>query len=212
MILTRADVNAVYCVGRNYADHARELNNPVPSSPLIFTKSPSCIVPFAGELRLPESLGRCDHELEIAVRIGESLQDASPEAALGAVSHIGLALDLTRRDAQSVLKGKGHPWDLAKSFPGACPLTPLSPVSDPASLRDRGLRLTINDEVRQVGRTGQMIFSIATLLSFLSHHIPLVASDLVLTGTPAGVGPLQDGDVLVGWLDGEALGRAVVRR
>lgn len=212
MILTRADVNAVYCVGRNYADHARELNNPVPSSPLIFTKSTSCIVPFAGELRLPQSLGRCDHELEIAVRIGESLQDASPEAALGAVSHIGLALDLTRRDAQSILKGKGHPWDLAKSFPGACPLTPLTPVSDPATLRDRGLRLTINDEVRQVGRTGQMIFSIATLLSFLSHHIPLVESDLVLTGTPAGVGPLQDGDVLVGWLDGEALGRAVVRR
>lgn len=212
MILTRADVNAVYCVGRNYADHARELNNPVPRSPLIFTKSRSCIVPFSGDLILPASLGRCDHELEIAVRIGRAVQGASPEEALDAVSHIGLALDLTRRDAQSALKGKGHPWDLAKSFPGACPLTPLTPVTDPADLRDRGLRLTINGEVRQAGRTGQMIFSIAALLSFLSHHIPLVESDLVLTGTPAGVGPLKDGDVLVGWLDDQALGQAVVRR
>lgn len=212
MILTPADVGAIYCVGRNYAEHARELGNAVPGSPLIFMKSPICIVPFAGEVVLPASLGRCDHELEIAVRIGAALQSADEANCLAAVSHIGLALDLTRRDAQSILKGKGHPWDLAKSFASACPLTALQPVADPASLTDRSLALTINGEVRQQGHTNQMLFPIGTLLSFLSHHIPLAEGDLVLTGTPAGVGPLQDGDVLVGLLDGEAAGEVVVRR
>jgi len=209
---TPARVNAVYCVGRNYTDHARELNNPVPRSPLIFMKSPTCIVPFEGELCLPESLGRCDHEIEIAVRLGAALTGATPQEALAAVSHIGLALDLTRRDAQSVLKSRGHPWDLAKSFAGACPISPMQPVADPDSLMARSLVLTINGEVRQQGHCSEMIFSIPILLSFLSHHIPLVDGDLLLSGTPAGVGPLVDGDVLTGLLDGVAVGQAVVRR
>ena len=212
MIAAPATTNAIYCVGRNYADHDRELGNAVPKSPLIFTKSITCIVPFDGDLHLPAALGRCDHELEIAVRVGAPLLEASPQQALEAVSHIGLALDLTRRDAQSALKAKGHPWDLAKSFARACPLTPMQPVTSPESLQALTLSLTINGEVRQQGDVRQMLFSIGALLSFLSHHIPLVESDLVLTGTPAGVGPLHDGDVLVGLLNGEALGRTTVRR
>ena len=207
--LSTRPAGAVYCVGRNYADHARELANPVPTSPLIFMKSPACIVPFEGALSLPVALGRCDHELEIAVRIGSDLVDVDEAAALGAISHMGLALALTRRDVQSVLKKKGHPWDLAKSFPGACPLTPLRPVE---AIGDHSLRLTINGEVRQQGRCSQMIFSIGTLVAFLSRHMPLRAGDLLLTGTPAGVGPLHDGDVLVGFLDDEPLAELTVVR
>ena len=212
MILTSADVPAVYCVGRNYADHARELNNPVPTSPLIFMKSPACIVPFADTLVLPAALGRCDHELEIVVRLRAPLRDADPAHALAAVGHMGLALDLTLRDAQSALKRKGHPWVLAKSFPGACPLAPLHPVEDVGRLLDGRLVLTINGQVRQDGHVRQMIFPIATLLSFLSHRIPLRAGDLLLTGTPSGVGPLQDGDVLVGSLDGVVQGTMTIKR
>ena len=96
MNLTPSDVGAVYCVGRNYAAHARELGNAVPSAPLIFMKSPICIVPFAGTLSLPAALGRCDHELEIAVRIGAALRSADEATCCAAVSHIGLALDLTK--------------------------------------------------------------------------------------------------------------------
>lgn len=209
--LTPADVNAVYCVGRNYAAHAAELGNAVPSSPLIFTKSRACIVPFAGSLSIPAALGRCDHELEIAVRLGAPLSAASPAACLAAVSHVGLALDLTLRDAQSALKAKGHPWDLAKSFAGACPLSPMQPIGD-RDLADLDLTLTINGEVRQSGHCRQMLFPVGELLSFLSHRIPLLPGDLVLTGTPAGVGPLSDGDALVGLLCGEEVARAVVRR
>jgi 2-keto-4-pentenoate hydratase/2-oxohepta-3-ene-1,7-dioic acid hydratase in catechol pathway len=212
MILTPATVNAIYCVGRNYAEHAAELGNPVPGAPLIFMKSPSCIVPMDGEIVLPESLGRCDHELEIAVRLGAPLWRADAAAGLAAVSHVGLALDLTLRAEQDALKAKGHPWDLAKSFISACPLSPLRPVSDPAELADLDLTLTINGEVRQAGHVRQMLFPIGTLLSFLSHRLPLVAGDLLLTGTPAGVGPLRHGDALVARLCGEPVGSARIRR
>ncbi|MFT5679251.1 MAG: 2-keto-4-pentenoate hydratase/2-oxohepta-3-ene-1,7-dioic acid hydratase in catechol pathway [Myxococcota bacterium] len=211
LTLTPAKVNAIYCVGRNYAAHAVELGNAVPKAPLIFTKSRTCIVPFADDLSLPTSLGRCDHELEIAVRVGASLSEATPDACLAAVSHVGLALDLTLRAAQDALKARGHPWDLAKSFAGACPLSELQPAAG-FDLADLHLTLTINGVVRQTGHCRQMLFSIGTLLSFLSHRIPLVPGDLVLTGTPAGVGPLSDGDVLVGMLCGAEAARATVRR
>jgi 2-keto-4-pentenoate hydratase/2-oxohepta-3-ene-1,7-dioic acid hydratase in catechol pathway len=211
LTLTPSDVNAIYCVGRNYAAHAAELGNPVSKSPLIFTKSRTCIVPFSGDLSIPASLGRCDHELEIAVRIGAALSEADPETCLAAISHVGLALDLTLREAQSTLKAKGHPWDLAKSFTGACPLSELQPVAG-FDLNDLDLTLTINGTVRQSGHCRQMLFPIGTLLSFLSHRLPLVPGDLFLTGTPAGVGPLEDGDALVGQLCGAEVTRAVVRR
>ena len=211
LTLTPSDVNAIYCVGRNYAAHAAELGNPVSKSPLIFTKSRTCIVPFAGELSIPTALGRCDHELEIAVRLGSPLTAAAPAACLAGISHVGLALDLTLREAQSALKAKGHPWDLAKSFAGACPLSELLPAAG-FDLTDLDLTLTINGEVRQSGHCCQMLFSIGDFLSFLSHRIPLVPGDLILTGTPAGVGPLAEGDVLVGMLCGVALAEGVVRR
>ena len=213
MNIARSDfTSSIYCVGRNYAAHARELNNPIPEEPIIFTKSPSCVVPFAGDISIPLALGRCDHEVEIVVQVNQDLYQHTPEQALEAISHVGVALDLTLRDKQSELKARKHPWHLAKNFLNACPLSPLNPVSNGLMLDDLDVKLAVNGEVRQQGSTKQMLYSIPTLISFISQQLPIKAGDLVLTGTPANVAPLEDQDQLVASLNDEVVGEARIIR
>ena len=189
-------VGKVVCVGRNYAAHAKELNNPVPESPLLFMKPATSLVSFMQPIRLPQDRGSCHFEAELALIIGEELKSASNSESLAAIAGVGLALDLTLRDQQLALKQKGHPWEVAKAFDGACPITPFMPkaylgdVFNPDSL---GLIMHLEGALRQRGFAQDMLVSPLDLLSFISHIFTLSKGDVVLTGTPAGVGPLSVG-------------------
>lgn len=189
-------IGKIVCVGRNYLDHVRELNNAVTETPMLFMKPSTALVGLDEPIRLPEQRGSCHHEVELAVLVGRELRNASAEAAREAVAGYGIALDLTLRDVQSELKAKGHPWETAKAFDGACPLSPfLKPEALPEP-QATALELRINGKVRQQGNTEQMIFGIFDLMTYMSTHFTLQPGDVILTGTPAGVGPLASGDVL----------------
>lgn len=195
-------VGKIVCVGRNYAAHAAELNNEVPSSPILFMKPATSLAALADPVRLPIGRGACHFETEIAVLVGERMCHASADEALAAVAGYGIGLDLTLRDVQNTLKEKGHPWERAKAFDGACPLSVfVSPesIADPAAI---GVRMRVNDELRQDGNSSQMLFPIAELLAEISAWFSLGPGDVVLTGTPAGVGALQPGDRLCAELVG----------
>lgn len=187
----------VVCIGRNYAEHAKELNNPVPTEPLLFIKSGSCTVALDGGFGIPADRGAVHYEAEIAVLIGKPLsRKPNEEEIRDAISGFAPALDLTLRDVQAKLKEKGHPWEIAKSFDGACVLAPFVPASAVEELTDIGIRLSINGEVRQDGNSSQMLNAILPLLQHIAGYFCLQPGDVVLTGTPAGVGPLASGDTL----------------
>lgn len=188
----------VVCIGRNYAEHAKELNNPLPTEPLLFIKPGSCVVALEGGFSIPEDHGSVHYEVEIAVLIGKPLsRTPNEEEVLDAISGFAPSLDLTLRDVQSKLKDKGHPWEIAKSFDGACVLAPFVPGDAISDLGDIGIRLSINDEVRQDGSSAEMIFPIVPVIQEMAGHFNLQPGDVILTGTPAGVGPLNKGDELV---------------
>lgn len=182
----------VVCVGRNYAEHARELNNPVPDEPILFIKPESSVVDLHQPLRIPAE--DCHYETEVAVLIGAELANASTEVVLQGVAGIGLALDLTRRELQSKLKAKSHPWEIAKAFDGACPLSRFVPLIEFDDLTDIHFSLTINDVLQQEASTQDMLTAIVPLISYMSRFFTLRPGDVVLTGTPKGVGELKAGD------------------
>ena len=188
----------VVCVGRNYAEHARELNNPIPGEPLLFIKPASAVVPLQGGFAIPEGRGEVHYEAEIAVLIGKPLSTCPDDEEIrDAISGFGVALDLTLREVQARLKDKGHPWEIAKAFDGACPLSPFVPADALDDLADIGIRLSIDGELRQDGNSREMLTPILPLIRYISGHFSLQPGDVVLTGTPAGVGALQRGAQLV---------------
>lgn len=172
-----------WCVGRNYADHAKELNNPIPAKPLIFIKAGSCAT-LGDRIQWPAWATDVHHELELALRFNANLE----------FDEMALALDLTERTLQSALKKAGEPWTLAKSFTGAAPLSASIPVRTDWDRLE--IELRVNGELRQKGSPSQMIFSPALLRAYLLAHFPVAPGDWLLTGTPAGVGPLRAGDKL----------------
>lgn len=192
----------IVCVGRNYAAHAKELNNPIPSEPILFIKPASSAVDLSPGFSIPEDQGSVHHELEIAILIGQPLMNANNEQVAESIAGIGLGLDLTLRDVQAKLKEKGHPWERAKSFDGACPLTgfvslPQFSNDDWQSISlDFGLKLEKNGQLQQQGSSADMLFAILPLIAHMSEHFSLQPGDVILTGTPAGVGPLEQGDNL----------------
>lgn len=194
-------IGKVVCVGRNYLEHIHELNQPVPEQPLLFMKPSTALVALTQPLQLPRHGQCCHHELEIAVLIESILQQATPEQCQHSIIGYALALDLTLRDVQDRLKAKGHPWELAKSFDKACPISPFIPtdqISDPSLME---FKLTVNGRLRQHGKTQQMMTTIPLLLAYISNYFTLLPGDIVLTGTPAGVGELQSHDNLLLELD-----------
>jgi 2-keto-4-pentenoate hydratase/2-oxohepta-3-ene-1,7-dioic acid hydratase in catechol pathway len=186
----------VICVGRNYAEHARELNNPILSEPLLFMKPATSQVDISEPVVIDWEKGLVHHELEISILIGESLNRCTKPQAESGIIGVGLALDLTYRDLQNELKQKGLPWEKAKSFDGSCPLSAFEPIESFAALDNIELQLTVNDAVRQQGSSRQMLTDIVSLIEYMSTWFTLNPGDVVLTGTPAGVGPLQPGDRL----------------
>jgi 2-keto-4-pentenoate hydratase/2-oxohepta-3-ene-1,7-dioic acid hydratase in catechol pathway len=190
------------CVGRNYAEHVKELGNEMPDAPLLFMKPATAMVAMAEPLMLPAGDGSCHHELELALLIAQPLSHAEPKECRAAIAGIGLALDLTLRDLQAELKKKGHPWERAKAFDGASPLSSFIPFDPDLDFAQLNLRLSRNGGVQQQGSCADMLFSVEALLSEISQSFSLMPGDVVLTGTPAGVGPLYSGDHLLCELEG----------
>ncbi|MEJ6474309.1 fumarylacetoacetate hydrolase family protein [Pseudoalteromonas piscicida] len=185
----------VVCVGRNYVAHAKELDNPVPSSPLLFIKPATSLVPFDNTVTLNAALGQHHYEAELALLVGAKIDADTPEP-LKHIVGIGLALDLTLRDLQSELKAQGHPWERAKAYDNSCPITPFVPCDTDQLSRNIEYRFWQNETLKQHGHSELMIFSIATLLQAITQYFTLSPGDVVLTGTPQGVGCLSQGDHL----------------
>jgi 2-keto-4-pentenoate hydratase/2-oxohepta-3-ene-1,7-dioic acid hydratase in catechol pathway len=181
-------LGTIWCVGRNYAEHAKELGNAVPTAPLIFLKPASSVVLSGATLRLPADSKRVDHEVELVVARGA---DGALKMAVG--------VDFTARDLQEEAKKKGQPWVDAKGRPGFAALGPFVPAALPAELT-----LSVNGAVRQKGATSDMIFSVPTLLDYLDGRFGLGPGDIVFTGTPSGVAPVAAGDRIEASLGGGA--------
>ncbi len=187
------------CVGRNYLDHIHELNNPVPGQPLLFIKSNNSFADMAQPLIIPAE-GECHNELEVALLIGKKL-DKSYDNPIDAVVGVGLALDLTLRDVQDQLKSSGHPWERAKSFDNSCPISGFVPAAEISSLDELNFDLQVNGVERQHGLTKMMMYSCRDLLSHIAQTFTLMPGDIVLTGTPKGVGKIVPGDKLTATLN-----------
>jgi len=183
-------VGKVVCVGRNYADHAAELNNPIPKQPVLFMKPATALCAIDEPLQWPQQFGACHFETELALLIG------APRAGKAAIAGLGLALDLTLRELQETLKQQRLPWEKAKAFDRACPITPWLPYSDDIDLAAQQFALYCNGECRQRGDSSQMLTPVPALLEAIAPFFTLQPGDVVLTGTPAGVGPLCSGDAL----------------
>ena len=185
----------IFCVGRNYGDHAKELGNVMPeagSTPIIFMKPVTSLVK-GGTIKLPKDVGAVHHEMELVLALGKGGSDIAPSAALGHVAGATLGLDLTLRDEQARLKQAGQPWELAKAFDDAAALGAFVPAAG-LDLQALEMLCTVNGQVRQHGNTRDMIFPVATIVSFLSSRWRLLPGDLIYTGTPSGVGPLRPAD------------------
>lgn len=184
------------CIGRNYAEHARELNNPILAEPMLFMKPVTSLRDMSEPIIVDWEKGSVHHELEIAILIGQTLTQCDKSQAAAAIIGVGVALDLTLRDLQNELKQKGLPWEKAKAFDGSCPLSAFEPISSFDALDNIEIQLTVNRTVRQKGTSRDMLTDILSLIAYISHWFTLNPGDVVLTGTPAGVGPLQPGDEL----------------
>jgi len=195
----------IVCVGRSYADHAKELGNAVPDRPVLFIKPPSALTSLDAGIEWNPDWGNCHYECELSLRIDRTLsKENDPAKVLQAIGAVTLGLDLTLRDLQDDLKKKGQPWERAKAFDGSCVLADWVPVGDViADWKAVHYTLEINDELRQKGDTDLLIFDIATLLADISQVFTLEAGDVVMTGTPAGVAALQSGDQLKMTLKGQ---------
>lgn len=194
----RASIGKVVCVGRNYAEHARELGNEIPKSPILFMKPASSVVSVRHDIIRPNPAvyGDTHYEAELCIQLSADLSAATAEQAKLAIGGVTLGLDLTLRDLQSQLKAKGHPWERAKCFDGACVLADWLEPQAFGDFSHVEYQLIINDELRQDGDSALMLFPVYELLADISHAFSLQAGDVIMTGTPSGVGILQAGDAL----------------
>lgn len=194
----------IVCVGRSYAAHAQELGNAVPTQPVLFIKPPSALSSLEQGISWNAALGACHYECELSLRIDQPLKaEQDPIKALQAVGAVTLGLDLTLRDLQDQLKQKGQPWERAKAFDGSCLLANWVDVAQIPDWNDIHYTLQVNDELRQQGHTALLIFDIGSLLVEISQNFTLEVGDVVMTGTPAGVAALQQGDQLTMTLQGK---------
>lgn len=200
------------CIGKNYAKHAAEMQSEVPDAPMIFLKPSTALVGDGGEVVLPAMSQEVHHEVELVAVIGQVGKNIPESAALTHVAGYAIGLDMTARDLQGQAKKKGHPWSVAKGFDTFAPVGTFVLAAEVADPQDVQVRLTVNGEVRQDGHTGAMIFSIAHLIAYASRIFTLEPGDLLFTGTPEGVGPVQEGDVLEASGTGLPTLRVTVRR
>ena len=198
----RFPVHRIYCVGRNYAEHTREMgHDPDKEPPFFFQKNPDNLL-TNGKFPYPSASEDVHWEIEMVAALKSGGTNIPKEQALECVYGYGVALDMTRRDLQGVAKKLGRPWEVGKAFEHSAPCTALVPADQTGHLDKGAIWLEVNGERRQTGDLGQMIWSIPEQIEYLSGLFELKPGDLILTGTPAGVSPCQKGDTLVGHVDG----------
>ncbi len=196
-------VRRIWCVGRNFVDHALEMGGqPEKEPPFFFAKPADAVVPLGGVINFPTKTEDLHHEVELAVAIGKPGQNIPADSAHDHIFGYAVALDMTRRDVQAEAKRKGRPWDLAKGFDESCPVSAINRSIICSDFGTACLSLQVNGVTKQSAQIGDMILSVEECLSELSQWVKLEAGDLLLTGTPAGVGPVKAGDVLSASCDG----------
>lgn len=201
----RYPLHRIFCVGRNYADHAAEMGSQVDrEQPIFFTKSAFAYLPSGMESNYPPGTDNYHYEVEFCVVLGKPLFKASPEEAAQAVYGYAVGLDMTRRDLQNRAKENRMPWDTAKDVEESAIIGPITRAGDFGALSDQRIRLRLDGELRQDGALSAMVWTVPELLSRLSALYHLAPGDLLMTGTPAGVGPVQPGSHLVGDVEGLA--------
>lgn len=199
----RFPVGRIYCVGRNYADHAREMgHDPDREPPFFFMKAANSLVPDGATIPFPVQSKDVHHEIELVVAIGTGGRDISVDKALGHVWGYAVGLDMTRRDLQGQAKKMGRPWEMGKSFDQSAPCSALRPAAEIGHPAKGAITLKVNGEARQQGDISQQIWNVQEQIAYLSALVTLEPGDLIFTGTPAGVGPVQPGDRLEGRVEG----------
>ena len=198
----RAPVRRVYCIGRNYADHAVEMGgDPTREPPFFFGKPADCVVAGGGRIPYPPLTDDLQHEMELVVVMGSGGRDIATSAALEHVFGYAAGIDLTRRDLQAEAKKTGRPWDMAKGFDYSAPCSAVRRASEIGHPTSGAITLKVNGETRQAGDLNQQIWKVEEAISYLSRFVALAAGDLIFTGTPAGVGRVVRGDRLEGHID-----------
>ncbi|WGH80215.1 fumarylacetoacetate hydrolase family protein [Jannaschia ovalis] len=201
----RFPIRRVFCVGRNYAAHAREMGkDPDREPPFFFMKPGDSVVPAAGVIPYPPETAELHHEVELVVALAAGGRDLSPAQEAGAIWGATVGIDLTRRDLQGAAKAAGRPWDWGKGFDASAPMAPLVPIAEVPALDRGGIWLEVNGTPRQRGDLSEMIWPVLEHVAIISRSMALAPGDLVMTGTPAGVGPLQPGDRVRAGIDGLA--------
>jgi len=195
----------IICIGRNYADHAKEMKSELPTEPIFFMKPDTALVKEGSDIYLPEFSNEIHFECEVVIKINKAGKFIQKEFARNYYSEITLGLDLTARDLQTKCKEKGLPWEIAKAFDNSAPISSKWISISDINLSDINFQFFQNGELKQNGFTKDMIFSIDELISYVSTFITLKTGDLIYTGTPAGVGPIQIGDKLEGNMNGNKL-------
>ncbi len=195
----------IICIGRNYHEHAKELNNPVPAKPVFFMKPDSALVIRNRPFFYPDFSNDIHHEIEVVIKINRLGRSIEQKFASRYFSEIGLGVDFTARDLQSECKKNGLPWEIAKGFDYSAPISKFLPVADFADIHNLNFYLDINGQRVQTGNTSEMIFSFEHIISYVSQFVTLKTGDLIYTGTPAGVGPVKQGDQLTAYLEGTKL-------
>lgn len=195
----------IICIGRNYAAHIEELKNEKPGQPVVFLKPDTALVKGGAPFYYPDFSTNIHHEVELVLKISKEGKYIQPQFAHRYFEEIGLGIDFTARDLQDQCKAKGLPWEIAKAFNGSAPIGDFKSVSEFSDLKNIEFHLEINGEVKQKGNTSLMLFDFATIVSYVSQFFTLKKGDLIYTGTPAGVGPVQTGDQLIGFIGNEKM-------
>jgi len=194
-------VGKIVCLARNYADHIKELGNEVPDKPVLFIKPATSIIRDGENVVIPAYSNDCHYEVELAVLIGKYAKNVPERDAMSHVAGYGVAIDMTLRDVQSELKAKGLPWEIAKGFDTACPLSDFVAASEVEDPHDLGIRLSVDGRVRQDASTALMMRRLPAIIQAISAIFTLEEGDIILTGTPAGVGPVGRGSRLRAEID-----------
>ena len=184
----------IFCIARNYAEHAKEMGNAIPSEPVIFMKPASSLVSVGEALNVPKSQGLVHHEMELVAMLGKPGAHIPLQDAREHIAKVTLGIDLTLRDVQNRLKKAGHPWELCKSFDGSAVIGDFIEWPRQSDIQNIDMQCRVNGSLRQQGNTRDMLFPVTHIIAFLSRHWRLLPGDMIYTGTPAGVGPLITGD------------------
>ncbi len=195
----------IICIGRNYAEHAKEMNSAIPTEPVFFLKPDTALIKDNQPFYYPDFSKEIHHEVELVIKINKAGKNIEPEFAYKYYDEIGIGIDFTARDIQAKCKEKGLPWEKAKAFDGSAPLGSFMSVKEFKNIGEINFHLNINNNTVQKGNTKDLLFSFDAVISYVSKFITLKTGDLIFTGTPEGVGPVKIGDKLEAYIENKKM-------